>query len=224
MDKKIIVAVLGLSLVAIVIGLMIPVEPVHQQQVLPWQIETTPQGEAQVFGLVMGKSSLQAAEQRFTAPAEISLFKGMVGQPPREKIMIEAYFDKVSLGGLVARAVLVLDIPQPEVVAMYQRGARVSTLGDGTQKVTLASSDLALVRAASVASLAYLPRVTLDAGLLEKRFGPAAKRVQEPENGTWHWQYPEKGLDVALDKNGHAVFQYVSPGRFGELAAPFHVQ
>jgi hypothetical protein len=224
MDKKIIVTVLGLSLAAIVIGLMIPIEPVGQVQVLPWQIEITPQGKARVFGLIMGESRLQAAEQHFAAPAEISLFKGMAGQPPVEKMMIEAYFDKVSLGGLLAKAVLVLEVPQPEIEAIYQRGARVSTLGDGTRKVSLAAADLLALRSAPIASLAYLPRVTLDAELLERRFGPANKRVQEPDSGTWHWQYPQKGLDVALDKNGHAVFQYVAPVHFGELISPFQLQ
>jgi hypothetical protein len=221
MDKKIVISILALSLLAIVIGLSIPVAPVKQGQVMPWQIEATPQGSTRVFGLLIGESPLQAAERQFQAAAEVSLFKGLVGSPPMEKTMIEAYFDKLTLGGLSAKAVLVLDMPQADIDAMYRRGARVSSLGDGTQKVTLTKADLAAVRAAPIASLAYLPRVTLDAALLEKRFGVAAKRVQEAESGTWHWQYPEKGLDIALDGNGQAVFQYLPPARFDELAAPF---
>lgn len=224
MDKKIVISILALSLLAIVIGLSIPVAPVQQEQVMPWQIEITPQGKTRVFDLSIGESPLQAAEQRFAAVAEVSLFKGLVGSPPVEKTMIEAYFDKLTLGGLSAKAVLVLDIPQAEIDAMYRRGARVSSLGDGTQKVTLAKADLVAVRSAAIASLAYLPRVSLDASLLEKRFGVAANRVQEAQSGTWHWQYPEKGLDIALDSNGQAVFQYVAPARFDELVAPFYRQ
>jgi hypothetical protein len=215
MDKKIILTVLALSLVAIVIGLAVPVAPPPQQQTLPWQIDTTAQGATRVFGLTLEQSPLQAAEQRFAAAAEISLFRD------GDKTRVEAYFDKVTLGGLSARVVLVLQLPPADSAAMYQRGTRISTLGDGTHKVTLAAMDLAALRAAPIASLAYLPRITLDAALLEKRFGPAAQQVQEADNGTWHWQYPGRGLDVALDKSGHAVFQYVAPGGFAALSAPF---
>ena len=216
MDKKIILAVLALSLVAIVIGLAIPVAPpLPQQQTLPWQIDTTAQGATRVFGLTLGGSTLRAAEQRFAAAAEISLFRA------GDKTRVEAYFDKVTLGGLSARVVLVLQLPPADSASMYQRGTRISTLGDGTHKVTLAAADLTALRSAPIASLAYLPRVILDAALLEKRFGPAAQRVQEADSGTWHWQYPERGLDVALDSRGHAVFQYVAPGGFAALSAPF---
>jgi hypothetical protein len=214
MDKKIILSVLALSLVAIVVGLSIPVAPPPSQQSLPWQIETNAQGVTRVFALSPGESSLLAAERRFAAEAEVSLFR------TADKTVIEAYFDKVTLGGLSARVVLVLQLPPERVAAMYQRGTRVSRLGDGTQKVTLAAADLAELRDATIASLTYLPRVTLDAESVEKRFGPAPQRLQEAATGTRHWQYPQRGLDVALDAHGQAVFQYLPPAQFGQLSAP----
>ena len=64
------------------------------------------------------------------------------------------------------------------------------------------------------------PTVLLDEDLLHKRFGEPAQRIREAENNTTHWLYPERGLDIALNDEGQAVMQYVSPKAFSKLMAP----
>ena len=184
-------------------------------QFLPWQIEPTVQGSIRVFGLTLGESTLQEAEKLFHGGAKVSLFVSADG---RHKV--EAYFDKVILGGLSAQFVMVMALSQEQQAVMFQRGARVSNLGDGRKKVTLAGEDLQTVFATPIASLAYLTRTRLDDELLRKRFGEPAQRIREVENNTMHWLYPELGLDVALNDEGRAVLQYVSPKEFSGLVAP----
>ena len=223
MHKKITFGILVVGFIVIAVSLLTPV-PVDKEgssqnhpaaQFLPWQIEPTAQGSIRVFGLTLGESTLQKAEELFHGGAKVSLFVS-----PDAQYKVEAYFDKVILGGFSAQLVMVMALSQEQQAAMFQRGARVSNLGDGRKKVTLAGDDLQAVFATPINSIAYLTRTRLDDELLRKRFGEPAQRIREAENNTTHWLYPELGLDVALNDEGRAVLQYVSLKEFPELVAP----
>ena len=165
-----------------------------------------------------GKPYRESSESKKEADAK-RLLKKREGEISNGKLP-GIYFDKVILGGLSAQFVLVMALSQEQQMAMYQRGARVSNLGDGKKKVTLTGEDLHTVFATPIASLAYLTRTRLDDELLLKRFGEPAQRIRESENNTTHWLYPELGLDVALNDEGRAVLQYVSPKDFSGLMEP----
>lgn len=223
MHRKITFGILVVGFLVIAVSLLTPI-PVDKEsssqdrpatQFLPWQIEPTEQGSVRVFGLTLGESTLQEAEDLYHGGAKVSLFVSLDGQHK-----VEAYFDKVILGGFSAQLVMVMALSEEQQAAMFQRGARLSNLGDGRKKVTLTGEDLQTVFAAPIASLAYLTRARLDDELLLKRFGEPAQRIREAENNTTHWLYPEWGLDVALNDGGRAVLQYVSPNKFSELVAP----
>ncbi len=215
MDKQIIIAIVALSMLALVIGILIPGGEVPQKQTLPWQIEHTSSGSTRVFGLVMGQSTLQEAERQLSAAAKISLFT-VPDKPP----VLEAYFDNVTLSGLSAKMVMEIDIPAESLQSMFVRGERISTLGSGARKVTLTDQDLTLVSKLPIASITYVPRTRLQPDIIQKRFGEPAQRIAETESNTTHWLYPDKGLDVAVDDKGHAVLQYVAPSRFSRLREP----
>ena len=228
MHKKITFGILVVGFIVIAVSLLTPVpvgfdsiknEGSSQDhlaaQFLPWQIEPTAGGSIRVFGLTLGESTLQEAEDLFHGGAKVSLFVS-----PDAQYKVEAYFDKVILGGFSAQLVMVMALSQEQQAAMFQRGARVSNLGDGRKKVTLAGDDLKAVFATPINSIAYLTRTRLDDELLRKRFGEPAQRIREVENMTTHWLYPELGLDVALNDEGRAVLQYVSLKEFPELVAP----
>jgi len=215
MDKKIILGVLLGSALIIVVGILLPPPQGGRSQFLPWQVAHTADGSTRVFGITLGKTTLAEAERMLNGAAEVTLFVTADGEH-----RVEAYFDKVGLGGFAAKLVLVLQLPPGEVQAMFDHGVRISTLGSGANKVTLASEDLRRVYGMPVASLTYLTRATLDDSLIRQRFGQPAGRIREPESGTTHWLYPALGLDIALDAKGRAVLQYVPPTQFDALAAP----
>ncbi|CAK0767229.1 conserved hypothetical protein [Gammaproteobacteria bacterium] len=179
---------------------------------LPWQIEHTAEGATLVFGLILGRSTLAEAEHRFAAESEVSLFVA-----PNGKLVVEGYFDGVNLAGLGARVIVVVDTPAKTEI--YNRGARISTLGDGTHKVSLSTEDLIQIRHQPITSLTYLPKVKLDPALIESRFGKPQIQIREPKQDTNHWLYPEQGLDIALGV-GPPVFQYVAPRDFSLLSTP----
>ncbi len=215
MKNKVFLSVLLGSLLLVLIGIMLPAPDVDRGQFLPWQIEHTADGATRVFGITLGETTLAEAERHLRGAAEVTLFA-----IPDGRYRVEAYFDKVVLGGFSAKMVMVMQVPQDEVAAMYARGVRISTMGSGTNKVTLAYGDVRRVYATPIASLAYLTRATLDDELLLKRFGEPAARVTELENETVHWLYPDLGLDIARDRKGKAVLQYVQRKDFEALVKP----
>lgn len=223
MHKKIIYGIVLTGAVIGAVGMLAPIsidkngssqqQPVAQ--FLPWQIEPTAKGSIRVFGLTLGESTLQNAEDVFHGGAKVSLFVS-----PDGHYKVEAYFEKVILGGFSARLVMVMALNQEQLAAMFQRGARLSNLGDGRKKVTLASNDQQTVFVTPIESIAYLTPARLDDDVLLKRFGEPAQRIRETETNTTHWLYPDLGLDVALNGEGRAVLQYVSPQQFSVLLAP----
>ena len=217
MDIKIIASVLMLAVAALVIGIMIPGGDDKPTQTFPWQISHTADGGTQVFGLTLGQSTLHQAEQVFQSESELSLFEPAAGKGQR---VVEAYFDKVNLGGLSAKVVVVMALTPEQLQAMFERGARISTLGDGSRKVTLHVQDVVQIRETPIYTITYLPRIRLENALLEKRFGKPGQVIVEKETNTSHWLYPKLGLDIALDENNNAVLQYVAPAQFEQLIKP----
>lgn len=215
MERHIFLSVLAVTIIALAVAMFIPGQRGEMPDNLPWQIEQTPSGSTRVFGIELGKTTLGEVEQLINEPAEVSLFAKDDSQQ-----VVEAYFDNVDFSGLRARMVLVVALGQEEIEAMFERGERIATMGSGTRKVTLSDEDMRRVRNTPVAVITYIPRINLDAAMIEKRFGSPALRVKEKEGDIEHWLYAEKGLDIALDPKGKEVLQYVPPKRFDDLLRP----
>lgn len=207
--------VLLFSIVAIIVGIYVLPGKEQRPVNLPWQIVITEDGASHVFGLTLGKTTLDEAEKAMAEPAEVSLFV-----PAEGKKVIEAYFDSVDISGLRARIVIVMQVSAEEIEAMFNRGARVANMGGGRRKVTLSDGDMELLRHMPIGSLTYIPRTNLDAELVKARFGEPAERIAEKGGKVVHWLYPDKGLDVALDAEGKEVLQYVRPADFALISEP----
>lgn len=210
--------VLAGSLLLLALALYFPSEqtaPPARIQNLPWQIEATSDGSIRVFGLLLERSTVNDAIQRFGENAEVSMFVS-----PANKRVIEVYFNNARLAGLNAKVVLSVAIKKSEIDAIYNHGARISTLGDGSHKVTLSHDDLLQVKQSPIAIITYLPKTKLNADLLLARFGEPARRIREIKTKTLHWLYPSQGVDIAQDQNGRTVIQYLPPREFKKVLQP----
>ncbi|MGD8570245.1 MAG: hypothetical protein PVJ39_19315 [Gammaproteobacteria bacterium] len=217
MDLRYIVGIVVFATLAVAAGIMLPAGKQPPMPMQPWQVTTNPDGSTSVFGLWLGKSTLQQAEQAFRSQAQVTLFQSAKDNSPGK---IEAFFDRVNVRGLSARVVMVLDVTPEQFQAMYDRGVRISTLGDGSRKITLSGEDRRRVRQAVIDSITYLPPIRLETQWIRQRFGEPAQKVSDNDGNVIHWLYPDKGLDVVLDEQGNAVLQYVSPSDFAQLVAP----
>ncbi len=215
---RIFLSVLGASLLLLAIAIYFPSRQKEisvQPQSLPWQIETTADGSIRVFGLLLGQSTVEDAIQRFNENAEVSMFVST-----DNKRVVEVYFNNTRLADLRAKIVLSVAINEKKLEAIYNHGTRISTLGDGSRKVTLHPDDLLQVKQSPIAGITYLPKTKLDTDLLLARFGEPARRIRETKNETLHWLYPSRGLDIAQDKDGRTVIQYLPPKAFEKVMRP----
>lgn len=181
---------------------------------LPWQIEHPSPDTTRVFGLTLGVSTTNEAEQLFREEAKSSLFKS-----PEGHLVAEMFFEQVTLAGLKAKIVATIAVPGAELQAMYERGLRISGTGSG-KKITLAPEDAARVRALPIASLTYMPTVRLNEETFRKRFGTPSQRIKEKISGAVHWLYPQNGLDITLGGEEKPVLQYIPPKDFDKLVIP----
>lgn len=218
MDRKIILYVLGaVALGFIGIMMMMPEDRDDSVVRLPWLVSTDAQGRTQVFGFTIGLTTLADIRVAFGEEGKINLFS----HPDREKkYSVEAYFDQMYLNGLRADFVITVDADQTALAAMYERGLRISQLGSGGKKVKLTPEDIGILSAFPVRVITYLPWKSLNAEILEKRFGTPEQMLKEQDTGVTHWLYLSKGMDIGLDSDGGVVIQYVNPGEFDELIAP----
>ncbi len=216
MGDHIFLKVLGVTIIALIAALWLPGgQPPEEYRYLPWQIEVTPDGHSQVFGITLGKSTLEEVEQQFQEPSEISMFSIDNGER-----VVEAFFNTVTLSGFKAKMVVTLGFSGEALQGMYDRGVRIASLAKGKRKITLSDDDLAIAKGTAVVALTYLPRTDLEEAIVTKRFGEPAEKIVEADGKVEHWLYPDIGLDVVMYAEAKEVLQYVAPNDFERLRAP----
>lgn len=215
MDRKIIVTILALTLVVLALAILVPGgRTIEENPKLPWILTLDDTGLPTVFGLTIGKSTLQEVRNNFQEQGVTNLFVS-----PDGKLAVETYFQSLYLSGIKADMVITLDLRQSELDDIYNRGLRISQLESGAKKVKLTDQDLESLNRGVIGHITYIPSADLTEDLVRNRFGEPAERITEPSDIV-HWLYPEKGMDIALNPNGKEVFQYISPARFEALTAP----
>lgn len=222
MDRKMILSILVMALFAFIgIMLLLPDDNIEDQTPrLPWQVAQDDQGHTQVFGFTLGKTTLGEIRRLFKEEGEINLFARLSPDHEAVAYAVEAYFDQIYLNRLRGDFVISIQADPAILAPMYERGLRISQLGSGAKKVKLDPADIAALETLPVASITYLPWKSLDSDIVAMRFGAPAEKRTEPETGVTHWLYPDKGMDLAMDKKGGVVIQYVNPDAFAHLIAP----
>jgi len=215
MERKIALWILGITLLALALAILLPGgRTVTEDPRLPWLITVDDAGYPTVFGITLGKTPLQSVRDGFREQGEINLFVS-----PEGKYSIEVYFEKLYLSGIRGAMIVSLKVAQEPLEQMYQRGLRISKLESGARKVKLTKPDEETLAGYLIDHIAYIPKADLDETLIVNRFGEPARQIPE-KSGIVHWLYPDKGLDIALNPDGKEVFQYVVPSNFDQILSP----
>ncbi|MFZ1575075.1 MAG: hypothetical protein WAT36_07555 [Chromatiaceae bacterium] len=222
MDRKMILSILAVAVLAFIgIMLLLPDENIEDQTPrLPWQVEQDGQGRTQVFGFTLGGTTLGEIRDLFQEEGEINLFARLDPDHQAVGYAVEAYFDQIYLNRIRGDFVIGIQADETTLGPMYERGLRISQLGSGAKKVKLEPADIATLETLPISTITYLPWKSLDAEIIEKRFGSPAEQRLEPGTGVTHWLYPDKGMDLAMDKKGGVVIQYVNRDAFAGLITP----
>jgi hypothetical protein len=218
MDRKYILTILAAALIGF-FGTMLLMPPALEdgQVRLPWRTALDPAGHTQVFGFTLGLTTLAALRRTVGEDGTLNLFHNPGAPVP---FAAEVYFEQVYLQGLRADLVLTLAVDQDELGRMYGRGLRISRAESGAKKIKLDPDDALALAERPIRTIAYLPQARLSEPLLEKRFGTPPERRNEPKTGIVHWLYPARGIDIARDRDGKVVIQYVNPADFDLLREP----
>lgn len=181
---------------------------------LPWQIDVLPDGSSTVFGLTLGKSTLEDIRLRLGNDMELAVVAA-----PGEPGNVEAYFPDATLGAVTGKLIATAEIDTASVEAMRLRAAKREYMQSSTKKWTLAPEDTAKALAAPIRSLAVVPAINLEEAVLIQRFGVPKERIRANEHSE-HFLYPDRGLDIVLDSKGKEVLQYIAPRNFSTLRDP----
>jgi hypothetical protein len=217
MDRKIILSVLAAALMAFIgIWLLLSIIPDERAglRLYPWDATRDAAGHTRVFDLTIGESRLADVRALLDEEGKVNLFVN-----PDGSYAVEVYFDNIILSNIRADWIITLAMDQDQLAAMYDRGLRVSTIGSGSRKVTMAPEDVETLAEARIRSLTYLPWKSLEPRDIDGNFGPPAEQRTE-QSGVVHWLYPHKGMDIARDNDGGVVIQYLNADDFARALAP----
>ncbi len=215
---KFALSLIALVLVALIVPFLLPgvakQEGVDPNSNLPWQIQLDGQGGSMVFGLRPGASTLAEARQKLGCDLEVAVIA-----EPNEAGALEGYCAQVSLGFVLARAIITLEATEQEVIALRERALKAKHMESTTRKITLHPDDLRAVDAMPIKAISIIPTVNLDEATVVQRFGQPGERLVVSQKRV-HLLYPDKGLDVVVDADGKELFQYVAPRQFALLREP----
>lgn len=178
---------------------------------LPWNLQVSDAGQVRAFGLWLGRATLADAEQRFGTTAEAGLFVD-----PDGRRSVEAYFDRLTLAGLNAKLVLELRADAGLLDQLAAASTRRISLRSGSVRLELPDAQARQLRQLPLRSITYAPRIDLEPATLTARFGEPARIVAVDERRS-HWLYPERGLDILVDRDGREVMQYLLPAEFDRV-------
>lgn len=183
---------------------------------LPWQIETLDNGATQVFGLELGRSTLDDARARFGDGMKIGIVAAQ-----GEDGALEAYYDNVTAGVIVGKIILVAALDKATLMGLRERATQKVHMNGATFRYLLNREDLLQTLHAPIATIAFIPVTDLDEETVLKRFGLPQERLRTNDQ-VEHFLYPDQGLDLILDDQGKEVLQYVAPREFARLRGPLH--
>ena len=182
-----------------------------QQKVtgLPWQIEVLPDGNTMVFGITLGRSSF-ADVKRQADGGDVAIMS--LGP---DDVSLEMYVKSFRAGILTGRLIVVAGQTSIPVSEMRSRAIR----SGGENKFKLHADDRLAAHNAVVESVTFIPHANLDDEIIRHRFGHPVEVLKTSET-LLHYLYPDKGLDIILDKDGKEELQYVLPAKFSLLRKP----
>lgn len=184
---------------------------------LPWQIGVLSDGQSRVFGVTLGSSTLGDARSVLGPDAETAI---IVSSDAINRL--EMFYRRFTAGPFSGKLVIAAHLPEKTLRGFIERSIKAKYMDSGARKLTLDPDDLQSAYQAPIASLVFIPVVSLDEQTARQRFGQPAETIRIDKQ--LHLLYPDKGLDLILSGKGRDIFQYVAPRNFEQLRTPLQEQ
>lgn len=163
----------------------------------PWDINVHDNGNIRIFGITLGKTTLQDANQILASFPETRLID--LNSQPR----LVAIYDELNIGGFVAKIELDYGLEDTELSVLK---SKVNKDDDGEYGLLEKDTELSLLSKV-INKLTYQPSIDYDIDEILQRFGPAKTEVRLSKTLT-RMDYPGQGLKIFIDAEGPDRFTY----------------
>ncbi len=187
---------------AMMIAVLGQYKPRTQLNYTPWDITIQDNGASRVFGLTLGKSNIQEANQIFASFAETRLVIDENNQPA-----LIAHYNELVMDGIVSDIDLYYQLEQSVLQQLHRD---LVTADNNEQQQTVYSLPSAVEMdylSTPIACIVYKPAIQYGEELITLRFG-IPQQVVEIDDRQRNWLYPDSGLTIRLFDQQPEEFEY----------------
>ena len=205
-----IILMIGTAMMIAVIGQH---EPTTQLDTMPWEVDRLENGSLRVFGLTLGKTSIQDANQIFASFADTQI-QVSTDSNHYQTYELVAIYDELIIGGLIAQIKLNYLIDSSHLQQIYRSLKSTQNDKDGSEQLKEGielhpvSKEIEIKNLNKpVSSITYTPSIDYDLESIRQNFGPASQEKQINDD-LQLWIYPEMGLNIYISKSMPDRFVY----------------
>jgi len=163
----------------------------------PWNINVLDNNKIRVFGVTLGKTTIQDANQIYARFPETRLIDN------NGKLQLLAIYRQLQFGGLVADIELNYDLDNTTL----QKLKDSAFLDPKTEHLNLPENvEISLLNTV-IANLIYKPSIDYEIDIILQRFGTPESEQKMSGNLTL-WTYPKSGLEIIINDAGPDTFIY----------------
>ncbi|HEY9200341.1 MAG TPA: hypothetical protein VIQ81_01990 [Gammaproteobacteria bacterium] len=187
---------------AMMIAVLGQYKPHTQLNYTPWDIQIQDNGASRVFGLTLGKSNIQEANQIFASFADTRLLIDESNQP-----VLVAHYNELVMDGIVADLELYYQL-EPAVLEQLHKDLVAIENSQRQQTYKLPADTEMDYLSTPIARIVYKPAIQYGEELITQRFG-APQQTVKVDDQQRHWLYPDSGLTISLfDGQQAEEFEY----------------
>lgn len=190
-------------LILLMIGTALMIMVMGEKQVpsdinsTPWEVSIINNENVRVFGITLGKTTIQDANQILASFPETRL----VMDDSQAKLV--AVYDELIIGGFIASIELSYAL---DAESLKQLADKSSNISDKSYGLLDKNAEMALLSTV-INGLIYRPSIDFDIDAILQRFGQPA-REDKPTDSITHMDYPDLGLEIIVDTQGPDLFKY----------------
>lgn len=197
-------ALIGLLLTLAGIAALALIPSTQPKAPMPWEVTVMSDGNSEVFGVHLGKTSYKEAQEHLKEYGEAAIFT-QEGKDPS----VEAFFQSINLGGLSAKLILTLVVDQSSIDTMISHALQARIQPSGARKYELDNQAHIGLMSAVVKTLTYIPSVKLNDEMVTYRFGEPQEITKDKDDAnTAIWHYPTLGLTIRLNPEQKTMLEY----------------
>lgn len=186
---------------AMMIAVLGQYKPHTQLDYTPWDIQIQENGASRVFGLTLGKSNIQEANQIFASFAETRLVVDENG----ESALI-AHYNELVMDGIMADLYLYYQLEK--AVLQQLRNDLMATESSKQRNVYTLPTDIEMdYLSTPIARIVYKPAIQYGEELITQRFG-TPQQIVKIDDRQREWHYPDSGLTIRLFDHQPEAFEY----------------